>query len=88
LETLFISTLGTLLLLGTDFFLKPQVISGLGTALPIISFMVDNWERSVRQVMFIGLLGEQLLAILLACWGAISGWQKHRNIIISWVFGF
>jgi hypothetical protein len=88
---------GTLLILGTLLFIEPKTISGLGSS--IVDYF-SSWAQSGAgvsiKVMLLALLGEQLLAILLAFWGAFSESKDHREphyflglwAIFSLIFAF
>jgi len=70
----------TLVLLGTMFFMRPAAISGLGTSL---AAYFQSWKTGTGVsivVMLLGLLGEQLMAIVLAFWGAVTTWNKRPGL--------
>lgn len=77
---------GTLLILGTLFVIQPKTISGLGTSLAdyFISWAQTGTGVTVI-VMLLALIGEQLLAVLLAFFGAIGKGKDHQNL--SLMFG-
>jgi hypothetical protein len=80
------SSVGSVLLLGTIFLLKPIVISGLGSSL------VDYFKSWLTmgtslKVLTISVLVEQLMAIPLAIWGVITGWRKKTGLTFMMLVG-
>jgi hypothetical protein len=86
-KTFLLSTGGTLLILGTLFFIQPKTISGVGSS--IVDYF-SSWAQTGAgvsiKVMLVALLGEQLLAILLAFWGAVSERENRREM--HFILGF
>jgi hypothetical protein len=82
-KTFLLSAGGALLILGTLFFIHPSTISGLGSS---VADYFTSWTQTgtgvTIVVMLLALLGEQLLAVLLAFWGAIRGRKDHQNLFL------
>ena len=80
-KSFFISAGFTVALMGTVFLFRPNTISGLGTS--IVGYF-QSWAKIGAgvsiPVMLTGLMGGELLAILLAFYGAATGWRKHPEL--------